>query len=150
MKGTLKDFLAAAQDDNGKSLNGLDFPSPFEFFHFIPFASRQIAWHEVQGSPFCSEFPPTTSICWGLCTTTGTYHHSHINCNGFGTFIAPESGTKIWLMAIPKNQAGAVLNQRLFEDFMAINFFIDDYDMDRANEHLWHWVAIVLKLGMTL
>jgi hypothetical protein len=150
VKGTLKDFLAVAQDDNGKSLNGLDFPNPFDFLPSIPFASQRIAWREVQGIQFCRDSPPTTSICWGLCATAGAYHRSHIDCDGFGTFIVPESGTKIWLIAVPKNQAGAALDQQLFEDFAGINLFIEDYDLDEANTHLWNWVAVVLKPGMTL
>lgn len=91
-----------------------------------------------------------TSICWGLCATAGAYHRSHIDCDGFGTFIVPQSGIKIWLIAVPKNESGASLNQQLFEDFAAMNLFVEGYDLDEANAHLWNWAVVVLKPGMTL
>lgn len=149
--GTLKDFLAAAKDDNGKALNGLDFPLTFEYEQDIPFASDKIAWHQVHGRQFCRDDCPTSNIRWALCATSGAYHKSHCDCHGHGTYICPESGVKIWFVAVPKkNLSTRPLNSRLFDDFANVNLFIQDYSLDKTNTDLWDWEVVVIKPGMRL
>ena len=75
---------------------------------------------------------------------------SPIDCDSFETFIIPELGVKIWLIAVLKNQTGAANSQQSFEDFASIGLFVKDYKLDQANTHFWSWVALVLKPGMTL
>jgi hypothetical protein len=147
----LKDFLTAARDENGKSLNGLDFPIPFEYLQDIPFASDKVAWRQVHRKPFCNNECPTSSIRWALCATSGAYHKSHCDCHGHGTYITPQSGIKIWFVAVPKRKpSGTPLDLRLFDDFGNINLFMDDYSLDQSNAELWDWEVVVLKPGMTL
>lgn len=150
--GTLKDFLTAATDKNGKALNGLDFPFSFEIEQDLPFASDKIAWHQVQGEPFCKDDCPTTSIRWALCATSGAYHRSHCDCHGHGTYISPESGIKIWFIGVPKRKPtlSDSRDSSLFEDFAHIDLFTQKYSLNESNVELWDWEVLVLKPGMRL
>lgn len=150
--GSLKDFLTAARQENGKAINGLDFPFSFEYEQDIPFASDKIAWHQMHGKPFCWNDCPTSKIRWGLCATSGAYHRSHCDCHGHGTFISPESGIKIWFIAVPKRQLSSSepLDSHLFDDFGNVNLFTEEYSLDNTNTELWNWEVVVLKPGMRL
>lgn len=150
--GTLNDFLTAAGNKNGKALNGLDFPISFEYEQDLPFASDKIAWHHAHGKPFCKDDCPTSSIRWALCATSGAYHRSHCDCHGHGTYISPQSGVKIWFVAVPKRKPSSdqLLDSRLFDDFGNVDLFTQNYSLDDPNTDLWDWEVVVLKPGMTL
>lgn len=150
--GTLNDFLTAARDENGKALNGLDFPISFEYEQDIAFASDKVVWHHTQKKPFCNDDCPTSNIRWALCATSGAYHKSHCDCHGHGTYISPQSGVKIWFVAVPKRKhsSNQILDSRLFNDFANVNMFIESYSLDETNTELWDWEVVVLKPGMTL
>ena len=150
--GTLTDFLKAAADENGKALNGLDFPLPFEYEQHIPFASDKVAWHQAHGKIFCKDDCPMSSVRWALCATCGAYHKSHCDCHGHGTYICPDSGVKIWFFAVPKNKPSPnqPLDYQLFDDFGNIDLFTQSYSLDETNTDLWNWECVVLKPGMKL
>jgi hypothetical protein len=143
--GTLEDFLKSAQSNTGKSLNGLDFPKSFETPERKPFASDIVAWKLTKRLAFAksSDEYPISAVRWGLCATSGAYHKCHIDCNGFGTFISPATGVKIWFLAAPKDPNS-------FEAFADMDLYLEDYDLDGTNETLWDWEPVVLKPGMTL
>jgi hypothetical protein len=150
--GTLKDFLTATTDVDGKALNGLDFPITFEYEQDIPFASDKVAWHQSHLKPWCKNDFPTSSVRWALCATSGAYHKSHCDCHGHGTYISPQSGVKLWFVGVPKTKPS--LDQQsddhLFDDFANIDLFMEDYSPDGTNIELWDWEVLVLKPGMKL
>ena len=150
--GTLNDFLKASQDDDGKALNGLDFPLTFEYELTLPFASDKVAWHQAHGKPWCKDDCPTSSIRWALCATTGAYHKSHCDCHGHGTYISPDSGIKIWFIGVPKRKlvSNQPLDSRLYDDFANINLFVQDYSLEKTNTENWDWEVVILKPGMRL
>ena len=87
---------------------------------------------------------PTAAIRWGLCATAGAYHSIHFDCEGFGTFVYPESGVKIWMIGVPKHG-------KTFDDLASIDCFLsDEFSLDAANSHLVDWVALSLMPGTTL
>ena len=152
VSGTLKDFLTAAEDEDGKALNGLDFPFPFDLENDIPFASDKVAWRQIHGQPFCRDDCPTCSVRWGLCATSGAYHRCHCDCHGHGSYISPDSGVKIWFLGVPKTKPSSSHPQcsRLFDDFAHTELFTQNYSLDKTNADLWDWEVVVLKPGMKL
>ncbi|KIL56682.1 hypothetical protein M378DRAFT_181893 [Amanita muscaria Koide BX008] len=73
---------------------------------------------------------------WSLCATKGAYHHIHCDCDGFGTYVSPQSGVKLWMVAIPKPDT----------TFSWINMPLENPMMD----DLWDREAVLLKPGMAL
>ena len=141
--GTLRDFLRAALVENSKSLNGLDFPGVRSGDVSLPYASDFIAWNQVQGEEFCHDDYPAARVRWGLCAMAGAYHRTHCDCEGFGTFVSPESGVKIWIIGVPKKGQD-------FSNFAYTGLFLSPYNSQNTNTELFDWVALVLKPGMTL
>ncbi|KAG6914138.1 hypothetical protein DXG01_002233 [Tephrocybe rancida] len=80
--------------------------------------SADYAWSSTQGSSFCKrqKLYPVTEMRWGLASTGGTYHHFHINADGYGTFMVVDHGYKLWFLASPKS--------RDFGEFASINLYM--------------------------
>lgn len=138
--GTLNDMLQASKKPNGKALNGLDFPrAELGDFPFHAFSSDFAAWSQTQGAPKCKDEYPCSHVRWGLCATRGANHHAHIDCEGGGTFVAPECGKKLWIMAVPA--VGCT-----WEDFGHVELTLDGF---LPNKRIT-WVALILEPGTTL
>lgn len=139
-------MLRSSRTSNGKALNALDFPMPFSNLPTdMPFSSELTAWRETLGRSFCraADAFPFTTMRWGLCATSGAYHKLHCDCDGLGTFIKPQVGTKLWFLAVPKLNSG-------LDAFASIHLFLNDYDLDDTNTLHWDWEVVVLQPGMTL
>jgi hypothetical protein len=137
------DFLVAAAEVNGKALNGLDFRRPAPETAPPPFSTDFVACRQTHNVSFCTEPYPGTTMRWGLCATAGAYHRAHQDCEGFGTFVSPESGVKLWMLAVPKDGGS-------YEDFASVKRLFQDFSPWRINGNLFDWVALILKPGMTL
>ena len=134
-------MLKASQAEDGKALNALDLPRAIESDFPRRFSSDVVAWDLLQGDEFCRDQYPMSFLRWGLCATAGAYHREHMDCEGGGTFIGPESGVKIWLTAVPADGY-------TYEDFAGIDLCMDL--VHPAENKLMKWVALVLKAGTTL
>jgi hypothetical protein len=139
----LKDFITAASHDEGKALNGLDFGRPAPDAAPPPFATDFVAYVQAHKRVLCTEQYPSETMRWGLCATAGAYHRSHTDCEGFGTFVSPECGIKLWYVGLPKPGG-------CYDDFANIDLFLGAYDPSKVNAQLFDWLPLILKPGMTL
>jgi hypothetical protein len=139
----LWDFLKAASKEDGKALNGLDFGRSAVDTASPPFSTDIVACMQTHNSTFCLEKYPSSTMRWGLCATAGAFHRCHKDCDGFGTFVSPESGVKLWIIGLPKNGGS-------YDDLADIEMFLKGYNAWEANGDLFDWVALVLKPGMQL
>jgi hypothetical protein len=145
----LRDFLDAAAAPDGKSLNGLDFPLTSDP-DYTPFATDKVIWQDIRGIEFCKDEFPTTTKRWGLCATAGSFHKAHIDAEGEGTYIKPDSGVKIWLIAVPLKPCIPPGCQDGFDEFADANLYFKKYNDAKANIDRFIWHAIVLRPGMQL
>lgn len=156
--GTLQDMITAARQENGKALNGLDFPQMETGTFPLPFSTDRVCWNQVSGESWCDASYPTEFMRWGLCATAGAFHKIHRDCEGGCTFCGPDCGVKIWMIGVPKAPRPEDRDKNIPKthrkdsyDYLAnVNIFTEDYDSEKPNEHLVDWVAVVLKPGSFL
>ena len=145
VRGTLRDFLHShLQEDNGMSLNGLDFPMPWLPPFPSTFATDVTAFNATLDMPLCSKKTqfPASSMRWGLAATSGAHHLWHIDCDGFCTCIEVKTGFKLWVLGSPRSNS--------MDGFSSISDFLDKYDIDSVNDETMALEAILLVPGSTL
>lgn len=137
---TLKDLYWHSLSENGKILNGLEFPCPAGCMEpDVQMSSDGIAWSNTTAKRLCNKptQKPLTEIRWGLAGTAGAISRWHIDSNGFGTYVDVQTGQKWWVVASPKTDG------RTF----ASRDFYNSFDPQRVNSHLWDVTAVLLKPG---
>lgn len=139
--GLTSDLLKSHRSPNGKILNALDFPMPTRGIRPPEtIATDILAFTETLDDPFCkrSSSFPDADMYWGLAATNHSFHFFHIDADGFGTFIAPQTGSKYWVLARPK--AG--------KSFATTDIFANSsFAIDEMNEDLWDVEAVLLGPG---
>ena len=142
LKGTLEDMLKCHRDGS-KILNALDFPMLSAPHPPTSLASDLVAFSATVDLPMCSRSIsfPIASTRWGLAATSGAHHLWHIDCDGFGTYIDTQTGTKWWIVAKPK--CGSM-------HFSEQTLFTKDYDLNKANLEKWDLEAVLLLPGSRL
>lgn len=142
--GVTGDLLRSHRSPYGISYNGLDFPMPTRGSRPPEtIATCVFAFNETLDDPHCkrSSAFPLSDMYWGLAATVNCFHQFHIDADGFGTFIAPQTGSKYWLLARPK--AG--------RSFSETGLYVDsDYEIDKMNMELWDVEAVLLRPGTCL
>ncbi|EAU87076.2 hypothetical protein CC1G_11256 [Coprinopsis cinerea okayama7 len=126
-----------------KSLNSLNHPDPLAESTIKPYSSELWAWRKSNsGDHFATNaLPPISDLRWGLLGTTGAKHGIHIDAHGFGTFVAPQCGLKLWMLGRPKPPLTT----------SSISVWCDpEFDVDAPNSHLWAWEGVVLGPDTTL
>jgi hypothetical protein len=137
--GTLLQIFRASTRPDAKALNALDFPRSKPAEIELRFSTDSIAWDQVQGEEWCTNSYPTTAVRWGICATAGAYQGPHFDCDGFGTFVYPESGANIWMVAVPKEG-------KTFEDLFD-GLLLEE---SSTNTCIVDWVPLALIPGTTL
>ena len=69
-------------------------------------------------------------------------HHWHIDLDGFGTFVEPLTGGKLWFVARPLENPDAFSETKAFS--------VENYDMEGTNEDIFAVEAIHLLPGTRL
>ena len=80
-------------------------------------------------------------IRWGLAATAGAISWSHVDSNGFGTYIDVKAGSKWWIVARRKG------GQHSFD---VESFFNGDHEEDQVNMDRWDLEAVILTPGTRL
>jgi hypothetical protein len=101
VKGTIKHLFQSHQSTNGKILNALDFPLLLSPHPPTSVASDLAAWQKTIGLSGCDQEYPSSSTRWGLAATAGAYTKSHIDCDGFATYLQCKVGSKWWVVFGP-------------------------------------------------
>ncbi|THV05924.1 hypothetical protein K435DRAFT_789933 [Dendrothele bispora CBS 962.96] len=76
-------------------------------------------------------------------STFDTIHRSHVDANGFATWVTIETGCKLWIIAVPGDG-------HTYHDFAEIDVFGKDYDLDMSNGQGWTLIKILLTPGDTI
>lgn len=144
--GLTRHLLDSHRSPQGKILNALDFPMPMPDWqppHAI--ASHRRAWHVTVDDPQCkrTDLYPTSDLHWALAATRHAFHYTHIDTDGFATFLLPKSGLKYWVVACPKAGAGTM--------FASTNLYVGStFAIDKINTDLWDVEGILLTPGTCL
>jgi hypothetical protein len=136
------------EDPHPKSCNCLDIPLSYDPFVRQRYASEVAAWKECIDRPYCKrvEQVPTTDIRWAIAGTSEAYSKFHIDTAGFLTFVVPDSGLKLWVLATPKDNE----NRRPFEQMGNVDILLDHFDLDMPNPEFWDFDLVVLTPGTML
>lgn len=102
--GTLEHILDMAKDPKGAIINVMSFPLPLSAVKKDKLSSEIEAWSLTKGSWYCAAKAtyPTAKMRWGLASTAGARHWTHIDCDGLATFIDLICGGKWWILFRPK------------------------------------------------
>lgn len=140
-QGTLSQLLECARMENGKCLDAFHLPGVTGTgASTTTFSSDWYAWRQTEGLPFCHEESqyPIPDMRWACAATKGALHFWHLDNDGLGKYIDILTGMKWWIIARPRG---------MFERFATTTMYVDDFDPECPNLHLWDLEAIVLKPG---
>ena len=106
-KGSITSLFHSSQDPNGKVLNCLDLPKlddePRLSKNRLD-CSKEV-WRGVSGLSYLGAPYPSEKLSWYLAATDGAYSDFHSDCNGTSTRISVLVGGKIWIFAVPIDEA---------------------------------------------
>ena len=122
-------------------VNALDLPltpgcRPEQNF---PFSDEFVAWVQTLRNRFCFGPYPTKDTRWNLVALNGALHYSHIDSDGFGTWIEVKHGLKLWAIIRPKD--GTV------SSFNDIDGILNSFGGGDEPKDDWIVEAVVLKPG---
>lgn len=153
VQGTLQQLLDCTKivpPSRAKILNALSFPMGEADLKPDKYSSELIAWGATKELPYCktTQHLPGDDLRWGLAATSGALHWTHIDAEGFCTFIDVLTGSKLWLLARPKaTTASGGLD---YKQFSNIHLFSDGYKFEEPNTEKWDIEAVVLRPGSRL
>ncbi|EDR13437.1 uncharacterized protein LACBIDRAFT_323084 [Laccaria bicolor S238N-H82] len=143
--GTLRHLLASASSRDGRTLNALNFPLAVADAKPDGIASDLAAWIATENTAWCnasSSHFPSRDVRWGLAGNTNAIHYWHIDSDGFGTFVEPLVGEKLWLVARPLDDPDAFSRTNIFS--------VEHYNMEGPNTHIFAVEAMLLVPGTRL
>jgi hypothetical protein len=126
-------------------LNALNFPLSASDTTPDGITSDLMAWTATENTPWCNDYCsqfPTRDFRWGLAANTGAAHLWHIDSDGFGTFISPLTGGKLWMVARPVGSDP--------DAFSRTDVFSGHYAIEGTNEHIFVTEAMLLIPGIRL
>lgn len=131
-----------------KGLNGLDFPLSDDAFGAEKFSSDTASWQWSMGFAHCrkDEHKPISDIRWGLAATSGAFHEFHVDTAGFGSFVAPDCGIKLWVALTPKDETQG----RPFDFLGKTKVFYENFNISLPPPEDYVYDLVVLKSGMKL
>ncbi|KAG6826539.1 hypothetical protein H0H92_015421 [Tricholoma furcatifolium] len=133
--GTIEDMLN--QPDG--MLSAVDLPAHFDHDGIdSSYFTDVVAWKTSAGRSYCDARSPypIPDMRWFL-ASTGSLSPWHIDSNGYGTFISPQNGMKLWYIASPLSGS--------FEEFRQPALFLNNYDHWKPNIERWQIERIVVK-----
>lgn len=107
--------------------------------------TSQTAWTVTIDDRYCKRHDsyPMSDMQWALAATSHAHHYTHIDADGFATFVAPQSGLKYWVAGRSK------LGESKY--FSGTDMYTQrDFAIDEANTHLWDLEGILLNPGTCL
>ncbi|KAJ8694557.1 hypothetical protein PTI98_007221 [Pleurotus ostreatus] len=95
---TLKEMIDIGNDPEAKSINWLDLPGPLPAG--VPLVSEdsldRICNSAMWSYPNARTAPDMVALTWTIAATPWTWHHLHVDTNGFGSIVVPKYGRKLW------------------------------------------------------
>ncbi|KAJ3818100.1 hypothetical protein F5880DRAFT_1448164, partial [Lentinula raphanica] len=76
-------------------------------------------------------------LSWGLFATSHAVHQFHVDCEGRGTWVVPHTGSKYWVVAVPKKES----------DFASTDMFGEAFEVDGHNGQQWGLYGFILEPG---
>ncbi|KAJ3744531.1 hypothetical protein EV360DRAFT_12550, partial [Lentinula raphanica] len=76
-------------------------------------------------------------LSWGLFATSHALHQFHVDCEGYGTWVMPHTGSKYWITAIPRQES----------DFASTEMFGSQFGVDGHNSQRWGLYGFILEPG---
>ncbi|KAJ3749715.1 hypothetical protein EV360DRAFT_76221 [Lentinula raphanica] len=129
--GTLRDVREAVTLRN-KVVNCLEIPLPASWVH----PPEGICTQEQADAAGLSR-AYKTGLSWGLFATSHAVHQFHVDCEGRGTWVVPHTGSKYWVVAVPKKES----------DFASTDMFGEAFEVDGHNGQQWGLYGFILEPG---
>ncbi|KAJ3832281.1 hypothetical protein F5878DRAFT_646916, partial [Lentinula raphanica] len=129
--GTLKDVKEAALVGN-KIVNCLEIPLPSSWVR-----PPEVICTKEQADTAGLERVYKTGLSWGLFATSHAVHQFHVDCEGHGTWVMPYTGSKYWVVAVPKKES----------DFASTEMFGEAFEVDGHNCQQWGLYGFILEPG---
>ncbi|KAJ3711794.1 hypothetical protein F5878DRAFT_501248, partial [Lentinula raphanica] len=76
-------------------------------------------------------------LSWGLFATSHALHPFHVDCEGYGTWVMPHTGSKYWVVGVPKKES----------DFASTEMFGKKFGVDGHNSQQWSFYGFILEPG---
>lgn len=128
-----------------KILNALNLPNTMAGIEPTSYSSNCYARSRIIGHEgYLPRAYPIGDIRWSIAGTTGALHRWHIDSDGFGSFIEPITGAKLWFVARPIDSLSP-------DTFNATGLLMDDrFDLDLNGKGLFAIEMITLHPGSML
>ncbi|KAF9052104.1 hypothetical protein BJ165DRAFT_1524971 [Panaeolus papilionaceus] len=129
------------QMPDGKILNALDLKLPTGSMEIQSFSSDLIAWRVTDDEVLCpkDELLPVNQMRWALVSSRAAVHWSHMDYQGQATFVEPQVGAKLWIVAKELDDSETGTYEHLDPDFDP------SYPSDK-----WEYEAFVLTPNLKL
>ncbi|KAF9486629.1 hypothetical protein BDN71DRAFT_1565065, partial [Pleurotus eryngii] len=108
-KTTIQEIIDISKSPNAKAVNCLDFPGPLPAE--VPLALDDSLDRVCYSATWDMDRPRKTAdmaaLTWSIAATPSTWHHLHVDTNGFGTTAVPTFGKKLWALLRRKGDPSA-------------------------------------------
>lgn len=99
-RATLEEIIAISKLPERKAINLLDFPGPLPAG--TPLVSDDTLDRVCYSATWSHSKPrkaaDMSALTWTIAATPSTWHHVHIDSNGFGTVVVATYGRKLWAL----------------------------------------------------
>ncbi|KAF4584759.1 hypothetical protein EYR38_001990 [Pleurotus pulmonarius] len=108
-KTTLQEIIEVSKSPDVKAINCLDFPGPLPAETPLVFDDTldRVSFSATWDMDRARETVNMADMTWTIAATPHTWHHLHVDTNGFGTTVVPSYGRKLWAVFRRKGDPGA-------------------------------------------
>lgn len=108
-KTTLQEIIEISKSPDAKAINCLDFPGPLPAETPLAFDDTldRVCYSATWDMDRPRETVNMADMTWTIAATPHTWHHLHVDANGFGTMAVPSYGRKLWALFRRKDDRGA-------------------------------------------
>ncbi|KAJ3506772.1 hypothetical protein NLJ89_g6681 [Agrocybe chaxingu] len=138
-RGTLGQILQCSLLSKGKILSASPHLMGLSNVHSHPFSSEVHAWRQTRGLPFCKANTPfpADQMHWTFIATSGAHSSWTMAPHGYSTCIDVMAGKVWYIVGRPKTTRP--------DTMAATNIFLNNFDMEAPNLHLWDLEAMLLE-----
>lgn len=106
---TIQEIIDISKSPDAKAVNCLDFLGPLPTK--VPLALNDSLDRVCYSATWDMDRPRETAdmaaLTWSIAATPLTWHHLHVDTNGFGTTAVPAFGKKLWALLRRKSDPSA-------------------------------------------
>ncbi|KAJ8694450.1 hypothetical protein PTI98_009374 [Pleurotus ostreatus] len=149
-RATLEEIIAISKSPERKAINFLDFPGPLPAG--TPLVSDDTLDRVCYSATWSHHMPrkaaDMSALTWTIAATPSTWHHVHVDSNGFGTVVVATYGRKLWALIRRKDDPYSSRPIDWAEDVIGYNdAVLDSEDYEVSYVILEPGTALVMPGG---